>query len=992
MEDTDDSKKDRDLFAWSRILDHLRKRDASIEFVSDTLGIWSKFKTALSSNPRRDNQALISRLCTASEETKLTGYKTGAESGRSKPSVIFMGALNSGKSTLINTILGTRNLLPSKELPCTARITRLNYTDQKPFYQLVLSDIDGTDEIIPVTRTELRKLKIDHACVRPADLSTPTQKNVNLILDVFIDNEVLKTGIQIIDTPGLSEDDGLDNLVKSLVSKATDHVARPLIVYVIDGVRRMSLRDRVMIEWLLNELKIRVKFVFSKCDISRENVEMDSPEGCDVDAEHKSKFKTLQNDLELLYKQMKDDLRYIPNEAGEGADDLKLGESRWCSCVSALNYRRVKRKKKPIGGAERHVWFISQYDRMVENTVAILVENISEQTKCIYEDAMFLLHRCSNFVHEETSNLAAYIYASENMEENVRHKISEALAIFNEHCPVMWILQDALKKLAMRCPGHNKLTNLDIMLNLSRLDPELVRKTKKWRAGPCDSANNISLMYVSVMDTLQGFFKRSTRVMLQSTLKGIVKSCGGFGHLPGVEFASSYGSLLKVLPLQKFKEKCLHAVWETVEKFFQKQVYSEPMRAMLKRVQANFTGYWLNALEPMLDELVIIFIDEFLPELGKQLCQACGMVLSETHEEFNSLLQRRVYLKSAPVSGLSTTVLATIYENHLVEMEVFAQAGINYIIFGAVTLGPVIRDEPRTYNIERVNSENPQSVMAFLLRKDDVTRAAPRVDSLDSTVAPVFNSTGLLPLTNNEQQDFVAGASSLRNRKSMNWRQTIENLQKTREMSPIEHDNLMKIFNYVMPSYNELLIVVERCQCNLATYLSTHNPSLLTRYTIAIGVANGFVALIKKGGSLFWGYSPADIWIKQLPPSGEIEHVDHIKICRLGEMDIAIGRVKSECGISFKKATRTTGSGLQHCSSTRQRLTSLDFTSRLLGNCFCDLLFDIFPSANLKQSAPPIPADIAAIMDSFRENKITMEEASTKIRKMRDEELLETGP
>ncbi|XP_074658327.1 uncharacterized protein LOC141911240 [Tubulanus polymorphus] len=977
MADTGESKNPEriDSFAWSRIMDSLRKCDTSLEFLSDTLEIWNKFKTALSLNPNHDSETLISSLCTTSEEANLNRFKNAAESGCFKPSVIFVGALNSGKSTLINTILGTKNLLPSKELPCTARITRLNYTNLKPFYQLVSSNIDGTEEIVPDTRTELDKLKIDHAYVRP-DLGSPTQKNVNRILDVFINNEVLKTGIQIIDTPGLSESDGLDNLVKSLVSKASGHVARPLIVYVIDGVRRMSLQDREMIKWLLDESEIKVKFVFSKCDISRKNVEMDTPDGYNVDEERGKKFDCLKNDIELLYKQMKDDLMYIPNEAGEGVGDVKLDESRWCSCVSALNYKRAKRKKGP--GAAMDEWFIRQYDRMVRNIVTILVENISEQILCIYEDAMSPLHRCLNFVRNENSILAENERAnveSENVEQNVRHRISKKFAIFDENCSTLLILQSAFTTL-VRVWSAKYITSSSntLKLILSKLNPQIVELTRTWfpHNENCNK-DKLILMYLSILDTLLGYIKREMQRMLQYNLVClVVEICEEGGQTTADEFAASYGLLLATSPLQKFQQKCVDTVWKTTEKYFQKLVRSELMKNMLERVHSIAKN--LEQMKvAMLEELIHIFPKQILPELGKQLCDACALVLSETHDEFNACLQRQRYLRSASVCGLSTIFLGQVNEDHLVEMEVFAQASINSVIFGDVTLGPVIHDEPRTYNIERANSKNPKSIMAFVLQKDDVTRAAPRINfSLDSA------EKSSLPLTQNKMENFMARTSP-RKRKLSNWRQRVKNLQKTCKICPIEHGNVLKVYNFVMPSYSELWIVVERCQCNLATYLSTHHPSLLTRYTVALGIAEGFGAL-EKAGSQFQGCSAADIWIKEMSSSGEIEHEEHIKICRLGEKEKPIGRTMSECDISFKKS----GQGLQRSSSTRRRRMKLDYTSQLLGDCFCDLLDIIFPSADSRLPAPSIPAHIVAIVGSFRQYKITLEEASMKIREIKD--------
>ena len=60
---------------------------------------------------------------TEKEETQL-------EANLSKKStILFVGQTNSGKSSLVNELLGG-SFLPTAEVPCTSRIVRLKYSEQ----------------------------------------------------------------------------------------------------------------------------------------------------------------------------------------------------------------------------------------------------------------------------------------------------------------------------------------------------------------------------------------------------------------------------------------------------------------------------------------------------------------------------------------------------------------------------------------------------------------------------------------------------------------------------------------------------------------------------------------------------------------------------------------------------------------------------------------------------------------------------------------------
>jgi hypothetical protein len=171
---------------------------------------------------------------------------------KEKPTLVFVGQLKSGKSTLANMIL-QHHILPSDEGPCTARMVKLKYeTESSPAYLEVLK-VDGTsigERIFLDTTVDSRgfpRLLIPPNIVEVGRGTSYTER-----FSEFRDDKghVTEHGawvelsyphpllqfIQIVDSPGKGENDSLDRLVN-------DEVCNGLVqtlVYVIDGCRGLT--------------------------------------------------------------------------------------------------------------------------------------------------------------------------------------------------------------------------------------------------------------------------------------------------------------------------------------------------------------------------------------------------------------------------------------------------------------------------------------------------------------------------------------------------------------------------------------------------------------------------------------------------------------------------------------------------------------------------------------------------------------------------------
>ena len=163
------------------------------------------------------------------------------------PSVFFIGERNCGKSSIINELL-RQTSLPVHETPCTARIVRIKYAEQ-PYARLV--GADGKE----VKRELLKGKRLPENLIVVSDQDRENSKALDATVEVGLDHKLLRSGIELIDSPGKSESDVLDKVLDDFLEKGTV----PLFVYVIDG--DMHLRDSVSLTSVPSGKKRYVFFV-----------------------------------------------------------------------------------------------------------------------------------------------------------------------------------------------------------------------------------------------------------------------------------------------------------------------------------------------------------------------------------------------------------------------------------------------------------------------------------------------------------------------------------------------------------------------------------------------------------------------------------------------------------------------------------------------------------------------------------------------------------
>ncbi|NCQ17204.1 MAG: hypothetical protein COW85_05925 [Ignavibacteria bacterium CG22_combo_CG10-13_8_21_14_all_37_15] len=168
--------------------------------------------------------------------------------------IAVVGEFTSGKSTLINALLGI-DLLPTLLEPTTARITYISYSENA---QIILIMKNGIRKVHPFDSSFLKSLIAENK---------PLVNEIDYI-EVLIDIPLLKNSIRIIDTPGTNDTDEQRVAVTYGLLPEADAV-----VYVtIHPVTSSNVE--VYKEHILGNKIKNIFFVLNKIDLLGDNLEL----------------------------------------------------------------------------------------------------------------------------------------------------------------------------------------------------------------------------------------------------------------------------------------------------------------------------------------------------------------------------------------------------------------------------------------------------------------------------------------------------------------------------------------------------------------------------------------------------------------------------------------------------------------------------------------------------------------------------------------------
>lgn len=149
------------------------------------------------------------------------------------PSVFFIGEKNCGKSSIINELL-KQSSLPVHENPCTARIVRIKYAEES-YARLV--DSEGKE----IKRELFQGKHLPEGLIVVSDEDRENDKALEAIVEVGLNHKLLRSGVELIDSPGKNESDALDTVLNDFLQRGSV----PLFVYVINGDTRLTCSVRI---------------------------------------------------------------------------------------------------------------------------------------------------------------------------------------------------------------------------------------------------------------------------------------------------------------------------------------------------------------------------------------------------------------------------------------------------------------------------------------------------------------------------------------------------------------------------------------------------------------------------------------------------------------------------------------------------------------------------------------------------------------------------
>lgn len=269
-------------------------------------------------NPKRKEQSVQKKAATKTTKTAKVGalitqdfFPAGIEVNINKMfPMLVMATMSSGKSTLINALLG-QQILPSKNEACTAKMYSILDDDQDTDLRLYITDTAGNTKIKEENLAE--------------ELSKANQDDA--VSDIFIRGHVegiLNTSkaLLIVDTPG--PNNSMDLSHEKIMRDVLNKVNGGLILYVMNATQ-LGINDdkyllRVLNEYRKTHMMSKVLFVINKVDQideERESVEQlvlaardylvengfDGPELIPVSALAASIFKKVLNEDELTRKE-----------------------------------------------------------------------------------------------------------------------------------------------------------------------------------------------------------------------------------------------------------------------------------------------------------------------------------------------------------------------------------------------------------------------------------------------------------------------------------------------------------------------------------------------------------------------------------------------------------------------------------------------------------------------------------------------------------------
>lgn len=177
----------------------------------------------------------------------------------------IVGQFSSGKSSLINNLIG-RRILPTM-LSETTAFTTFIYYGEKEYAEIVTADKTITIEVEQLMALSQRNLQSPTSVSELLNIESIQNADI-VCINVYLKHELFKTGIVLVDTPGLN------TIISNHENRTIDIIPKAHAVLYIMG-KTLTAAD-VQLVSMIDQLGIDVLFVRTKLDELRKD-ENDTP-------------------------------------------------------------------------------------------------------------------------------------------------------------------------------------------------------------------------------------------------------------------------------------------------------------------------------------------------------------------------------------------------------------------------------------------------------------------------------------------------------------------------------------------------------------------------------------------------------------------------------------------------------------------------------------------------------------------------------------------
>ncbi|XP_077869242.1 uncharacterized protein LOC144360331 [Saccoglossus kowalevskii] len=187
--------------------------------------------------------------------------------------IYITGQRNSGKSSLINELLG-HDVLPVSETKLPSRAVRIVYSDRPYIRQLDADGNEVSSSVTNIVKEGIFDVDVVKELVNCEERISNEQALLGNVIEIGLDMSFLRIGIELIDLPSTNSDESLDTILSKLHAKSN----MVSLLYVIDGNYSLTMLDKATVQYFKKQFpQVDIFYLCNKLDVDREAMEMDLP-------------------------------------------------------------------------------------------------------------------------------------------------------------------------------------------------------------------------------------------------------------------------------------------------------------------------------------------------------------------------------------------------------------------------------------------------------------------------------------------------------------------------------------------------------------------------------------------------------------------------------------------------------------------------------------------------------------------------------------------